>query len=180
MFSSVVHAEFCWICGLFPSTQYARARCWKNFNRVRGMAQQGSYPVNPVGFRSLRVPSPLGVRSSHVDAAVIPCPGHGSAARCQPLWRGARARLVDKAVGRFQQPPHHVGRHKAVDDHVAQPVVVPPWAEAPARLLLGPSQAAARPTARPQPTSARAGTARRGGSGAPCACAGPAHTSIQL
>ena len=29
MFSSVVHAEFCWICGLFP--QYARARCWKNF-----------------------------------------------------------------------------------------------------------------------------------------------------
>ena len=31
MFSSVVHAEFCWICGLFP--QYARARSWKNFHR---------------------------------------------------------------------------------------------------------------------------------------------------
>ena len=29
MFSSVVHAEFCWICGLFP--QYARARSWKSF-----------------------------------------------------------------------------------------------------------------------------------------------------
>ena len=29
MFSSVVHAEFCWICGIFP--QYARARSWKIF-----------------------------------------------------------------------------------------------------------------------------------------------------
>ena len=27
MFSSVVHAEFCWICGLFP--QYARARIFQ-------------------------------------------------------------------------------------------------------------------------------------------------------
>ena len=32
MFSSVVHAEFCWICGLFP--QYARARIFQPRARV--------------------------------------------------------------------------------------------------------------------------------------------------
>ena len=32
MFSSVVHAEFCWICGLFP--QYARVRIFRPRARV--------------------------------------------------------------------------------------------------------------------------------------------------
>ena len=47
-FSSVVHAEFCWICGLFP--QYARARSWKNFQPRARKGRRAHGAENVTGF----------------------------------------------------------------------------------------------------------------------------------
>ena len=64
MVSSVVHAEFCWICGLFP--QYARARSWKSFQpraRVYPCARLFSSVVHAEFCRGVKGPAPGGENS---------------------------------------------------------------------------------------------------------------------